>query len=270
MSTSAPAISADPFSWRAALHASGFAFVPAAAVLAALAGTGAALPADWIAFTDSWARLQPDTYMADHGRYRRRRHAVFAVSGAGQFERLPHQAHWQGLDYNPLNGGVERWFAAVEDRIAEGVALQRVLALAHSLFQPLSPQVGAWKVEVHQFRIEATADMAGLPTPEGVHRDGVDWVLVLLIHRHNIAAGTTTIHGQRQESGSVAEGSAPGPTPLSEASREVLGEFTLTTPGDVALVDDQRCFHGVTAVHPLDPTQPAFRDVLVLTFRANT
>ena len=33
------------------------------------------------------------------------------------------------------------------------------------------------------------------------------------------------------------------------------------------LVDDRRVAHGVTAVTPLDPALPAFRDVLVVTFR---
>lgn len=244
-----PALTADPASWRAALRDPGFAFVPAAGFVAALAGEDGVLPSDWTAFTASWSRLQPDTYMADQGRYRRRRHGVYAVLANGMLGQQPHQPHWQGLDYNPLNGGVERWFAPIEEGVADGAALHAVLRLATALFQPLSPTVPAWKVEVHQFRIEATPDMAGLPTPEGVHRDGVDWVLVLLIHRHNIAAGTTTIHGLQ---------------------RELLGEFTLTAPGDVALVNDHRCFHGVTAVHPLDPTQAAFRDVLVVTFKAGS
>jgi hypothetical protein len=37
-------------------------------------------------------------------------------------------------------------------------------------------------------------DEPGQPTPEGVHRDGVDYVLVLMVRRTNIAQGTTTIH----------------------------------------------------------------------------
>ena len=86
-----------------------------------------------------------------------------------------------------------------------------------------------------------------LVVDEGVHRDGVDYVLVLLIQRHNIASGTTTIH-------------APD-------GRE-LGSFTLAAPFDAALVDDERVYHGVTPVEPIDPHQPAYRDVLVVTFRA--
>ena len=32
-------------------------------------------------------------------------------------------------------------------------------------------------------------------------------------------------------------------------------------------MDDDRVFHGVTPVEPIDPAEPAFRDVLVVTFR---
>ena len=51
----------------------------------------------------------------------------------------------------------------------------------------------AWHVEIHQFRIEARSGQDGQPTPEGMHRDGVDWVLVLLVSRVNIASGETSI-----------------------------------------------------------------------------
>ena len=34
----------------------------------------------------------------------------------------------------------------------------------------------------------------GKPTPEGVHRDGVDFVIVVMIKRVNIDSGATTIY----------------------------------------------------------------------------
>jgi hypothetical protein len=103
-------------------------------------------------------------------------------------------------------------------------------------------------VEVHQFRIEARNDAIGQPTPEGMHRDGVDYVLVLLVDRTNIRSGETSIH---------------------DLAGKTLGSFTLTSPLDAALVDDSRVMHGVTPVEPLDPALPGFRDVLVVTFRAD-
>jgi hypothetical protein len=230
--------------WRERLREAGFAFAPGTAVRAALATAGPL--DDWPAFAAAWDDLVVDPYMADAGRYRRRRHAVLHVDAAGTITPQPRQPHFQSIEYNPLHGDIERWFEPIDPAVRDGATMRTVLDAAHRLFGALSPQVAGWRVELHQFRIEASAAMAGKPTPEGVHRDGVDWVLVMMVRRSNIAAGTTTIH---------------------DLDRRGLGAFTLTDPFDVALVDDRRCFHGVTPVQPVDPLRPAHRDVLVATFR---
>ena len=200
---------------------------------------------DWPAFVASWDHMPVDTYMADGGRYRRRRYAVFAAQ-SGALQRQAHQAHFQSLDYNTLNGGLERWFEPIDTAIAQGATMSAVLQFCQQLFSGLAAPDLQWHVEVHQFRIEASAGEAAHPTPEGVHRDGVDYVLVLLVRRQNIASGTTTIH-------------AP--------DGDALGSFTLTQAFDAVLVDDHRVYHGVTPVQPLDASAPAYRDVLVVTFR---
>ncbi len=202
---------------------------------------------DWPTFAASWNDLAVDDYLADFGRYRRRRHAVFRADHNGAITRETHQPHYQSREYNALQGGIERWFEPLENSIVSGASLQTILRLSFSLFGNLAPEVKTWRIEVHQFRIEARPDEPGQPTPEGVHRDGVDYVLVLLVNRINIASGTTTIH--------------------SAAARKLLGSFTLTRPFDAALVDDARVFHGVTPVEAIDPAQPAYRDVLVVTFK---
>jgi hypothetical protein len=58
------------------------------------------------------------------------------------------------------------------------------------------------------------------------------------------------------------------PFDAASAKPPLLGSFTLTQPFDAALVEDRRVMHGVTPVTPIDPTLPAYRDVLVVTFRA--
>lgn len=227
------------------LRQNGFALVRAPRMRAAL---GEAALADWDGFAASWNDLGMDTYMADGGRYRRRRHAVFSVTAEGAV-RKPHQPHYQSRDYNALNGGIARWFAPVEEAIAGHPALTAILATCHGLFDgltPLATRPAAWHVEIHQFRIEAKPGEEGRPTPEGMHRDGVDWVLVLLVHRQNVASGETTIAG---------------------LDKTPLGSFTLTEPLDAAMTDDNRVYHGVTPVTPIDASQPAYRDVLVVTFR---
>ena len=111
-------------------------------------------------------------------------------------------------------------------------SLTTILATCRALFERLAPTRDAWHIEVHQFRIEARSGVEGRPTPEGMHRDGVDYVLVLLIGRRNIQSGVTTIH---------------------DASGRDLGSFTLAEPFDAAWVDDHRVMHGVTPVEPIDP-----------------
>jgi len=227
----------------------GYVFAPAQRMREELNRIGAL--DDWNLFADSWNDLAPDTYLADYGRYRRRRHAVFTAQseGPGQvgaIARAAHQPHYQSREYNALQGGIERWFEPITPSVGASRSLATILQFCHELFRKLTHGIAAWRIEVHQFRIEARIDEPGQPTPEGVHRDGVDYVLVLLVRRTNIAQGTTSIH-------------AP--------DGRMLGSFTLTEPFDAALVEDARVTHGVTPVEPVRPDEPAFRDVLVVTFK---
>jgi len=226
------------------LAESGYAFVRAPAMREALESVGSL--SDWPAFAASWDDLEVDQYLAERDRYRRRRFAVFAIGSDGAIERQPHQPHYQHQDYNRLFGGVERWFAPIEPRVGESQSMLTILRFCDRLFRELAPSVTTWHVEAHQFRIEARSDAPGHPTPEGVHRDGVDFVLVLLANRDNIVSGTTTVY---------------------DLAGTALGSFTLTDPLDAALVDDNRVAHGVTPVAPLDSVWPGHRDVLVVTFR---
>ncbi|MGE4055545.1 MAG: 2OG-Fe dioxygenase family protein [Vicinamibacterales bacterium] len=226
-----------------AIARTGFAFVEAAEMRPFLEAHGSL--ADWKALTESWNSLELDGYMADGGRYRRRRHAVFAAGRHAPPVRQPHQPHYQSTKYNPLHGGIARWFEPMTDALAHSASMRTILAACQTLFGGLAPATERWHIEVHQFRIEARHDEQGRPTPEGVHRDGVDYVLVLLIDRRNIASGTTTVHA---------------------LDGQPLGQFTLQHPFDAALVDDSRVAHGVTPVEAIDPAAPGYRDVLVVTF----
>jgi hypothetical protein len=229
---------------RNAVARAGYAFVEASDMRNALARFGTL--ADWPAFAESWDDLEVDTYMADGGRYRRRRFGVWKADRQGPIERGPHQAHFQTVYYNNLNGGIDRWFKPITEEIGGGATMRTILEYCRSLFGRLAPETARWHIEAHQFRIEARPDELGKPTPEGMHRDGVDFVLVLLVSRRNIRSGTTTVH---------------------DLDKRTLGSFTLTDPLDSAIVDDARRYHGVTPVEPENPTQPAYRDVLVVTFR---
>ncbi|WP_443970036.1 2OG-Fe dioxygenase family protein [Sphingobium sp. CR28] len=202
--------------------------------------------ANWESFGAFWSDLGTDLYMADGGRYRRRRYAAFTGSEEG-ITRKPHQPHYQSRDYNTLNGGVQRWFEPVTTETEHHRVTRSILALCAAIFAAAEARSGQarWSIEFHQFRIETSPDHIGRPTPEGLHRDGVDWVFVMLLRRENVRDGLTVI-------------GAPDGTKC--------GSFLLGDPGDAVLLDDHRILHGVTEIHAVDPALPAYRDVLVVTF----
>ena len=189
----------------------------------------------------SWERLEVDEYLKDGGRYRRRRHSCFIVD-ADSVAQAPHRAHWQSLDYNALHGGMQRWFEPIEPAVSGNAAWRQLLSGLGRWCSALKGE-RPWFVEAHQFRIDTT-DGIGRPTPEGAHRDGVDFVAVLLLARMGIKGGETRVFA------------AAGP----DGQR-----FTLEAPWSLLFLDDERVIHESTPIQPLDGR--GHRDTLVLTFR---
>ena len=196
------------------------------------------------ALLPAWNELPADEHLRDGGRYRYRRHASYRVE-AGVLEDVPHRAHWQSLDYNALHGGMLRWFEAVSDDTRQQPAWSRILtSLGNICDEVRGPD--RWSVEAHQFRID-TGEGIGRPTPEGAHRDGVDFVAVFLLARHLIKGGETRVF------------EADGPTGL---------RFTLEDPWSLMLMDDPRVIHESTPIQPLQEGETGHRDTLVITYRA--
>lgn len=191
-----------------------------------------------------WDDLPPDGYLKDGGRYRFRRHGCFVVDG-DRLTLAPHRAHWQPLDYNALHGGIQRWYVPLAQEMADSPAWKALLlglARVASAIKGEQP----WFIEAHPFRID-TSDGIGRPTPEGAHRDGVDFVAVLLVDRHNIKGGESRVF---------------------EAQGPAGQRFTMTQPWTLLLLDDERVIHETTPIQPLAADERGWRDTLVLTLRS--
>ena len=191
-----------------------------------------------------WNDLPRDPYLKDGGRYRFRRHASYEIKG-NVLTMVPHRAHWQSVDYNALHGGIERWFEPSQTELTNNPAWQSLLVGLARILNSVKP-VTTWFVEAHQFRIDTT-DGIGRPTPEGAHRDGVDFVAVFLLNRVSVKGGETRIF----ESGGSAG-----------------LRFTLTEPWSLLLLNDAKMIHESTPIQPIGPH--GYRDTLVLTFRSNS
>jgi hypothetical protein len=235
-SFAAPSVPVDALPRR--LRERGFAVVAAQGVRA-LCGCDAG---ELDALRGSWDDLALDGYLKDGGNYRRRRHSCFVVDD-GVVAQAPHRAHWQSLDYNALHGGMHRWFEPVRAEVVAQPAWSQLLASLGRFFSQLGG-VRTWYVEAHQFRID-TSDGIGRPTPEGAHRDGVDFVAVFLVGREGIKGGETRVF------------EAEGP----DGQR-----FTLLESWSLLLLDDARVIHEATPIQPLGTA--GHRDTLVLTYRA--
>ncbi|HBF49675.1 MAG TPA: hypothetical protein DDX04_04085, partial [Massilia sp.] len=136
-------------------------------------------------------------------------------------------------------------FEPIEDDTIAQPAWQRLLRALGAVCSNVKGEQ-PWYVEAHQFRID-TADGIGRPTPEGAHRDGVDYVAVMLIDRAGIKGGETRVF---------------------EANGPRGQRFTMTEPWTMLLLDDAAVIHESTPIQPLG--EHGHRDTLVLTWRAGS
>ena len=204
-------------------------------------------PDDMTAWQPSWNRLAVDGFLKDGGSYRRRRHSCFIVDGAA-VTQTPHRAHWQPVEYNALHGGMQRLFEPMELPVVQSPAWSTLLVKLGKLCTQLKPQVQPWFVEAHQFRID-TASGIGRPTPEGAHRDGVNFVFVVMVARLGVKGGESRVF---------------------EIDGPAGQRFTMSEPWALLLLDDERVIHESTPIQPINPegSDTGYRDTLVLTYRA--
>jgi len=193
-------------------------------------------------FRQSWGGLLRDPYLRDGGQYRFRRYSVFHWQH-GALRLLPHEPHYQSSHYNHVHGGFNRQFHAWLPTTVRNPAFTEIIRWTTRQFSTSPAE--RWRIQAHQFRIVARAGEAGKPTPEGVHKDGAEYILIMMMDRHNVSGGVSHIY---------------------DNDMRPIAQGTLETAGDVVLINDRAVYHGVTEIRPADPAQPAWRDVLVLTF----
>ena len=180
--------------------------------------------------------LPVDPYIKDN--YRFRRLSRFTVSG-DKLIKLPHGYFYQSQQYNPLLGDVKREFAELDDALIELDDFKK-LVLAFSDSCKLHPEA---EIGVHQIRISCSPHNYGNPAPEGIHRDGTDFIGIFSVDRENIQGGETHLYTDKKE-------------------KPVFSK--ILNPGELLLVNDHEFLHFTSPIKPTS-AQEGTRDVFVLT-----
>ncbi|MBK8011090.1 MAG: 2OG-Fe dioxygenase family protein [Deltaproteobacteria bacterium] len=192
-----------------------------------------------------WRKLGLDKHMRDGGTYRYRRFSEMEFhAGDGKFSHVPHRAHYQPTEINKLNGGEARWFEPVEEDFFNSPIARAVI---HSLGQALSGCEGnrSLRLNVHQVRIVSDGGREGKPVPEGIHRDGISFGILVLMKRSNIGSG--------------------GHTTIFSPDREPLFERTLLNPGDCILYNDRLFLHDTSPIRSANGDM-ASRDMFIVEY----
>jgi hypothetical protein len=112
----------------------------------------------------------------------------------------------------------------------------------------------------HQFRITSTGSMEGLPTAEGVHQDGAEFVFIMYVNGTNLALGAGESHVYTLEQ---PNGVLDTPEKQNEALSNRVFSHAMTKPFECIVLSDREVRHDNNPVKQDDTSIPATRDVLV-------
>ncbi|NOU89354.1 hypothetical protein GC102_26955 [Paenibacillus sp. LMG 31460] len=201
---------------------------------------------DWKEFAQSFNNQPVDKYMKDNGTYRLRRFATIEYSTSDRsMNFFLDRPYYQPTDINYLNGGVVRHFDPMEAETTDNRFLRGLLQWAFNVVEQLEGSSN-WEVSLHPIRILARTNEQGEPAPEGVHRDGVTYIFMMVVARDNVLGGESTIY---------------------DNERNPLKSVTLQ-PLDLIFADDNKVMHGVSAILP--DGVDGYRDVFVAAFTKKT
>jgi hypothetical protein len=201
--------------------------------------------ATWAGFAHFWDNLPLDRYMRDGGTYRRRRFNRFTFDmDAGTLVPDRNQVFYQSAQVNAFAGGMDRHFDPLESAFIGHPVFPALVRCSANVL----PALPRWSVDVHAIRILGRKDQAGQPTPEGIHRDGQDFVVQICIARSADAVG--------------------GESGIYDPHGRRLFGGTLCQPLEAIVMDDRRVLHGASAFSPAGAADVVTRDMLFFNFNA--
>jgi len=195
------------------------------------------LPAVSQEVLDSYDRCPVDDYMG-HGTRSKRfsQYRLSPTADGWNFERLPHRDYTAFKKFNPIGGGFKRTYEPIE--------VDFTPLIRHGIDQLGLDNSEDWQINVHQNRSSASSATTAPLTPEGVHHDGHEFVMIAVLRKQNVAGAQTRLW-------------KPG-------ADQPFWSGTLEA-GQAVLLDDRAIAHDVTDVESANG-EPAHRDIVIVAF----
>ena len=189
----------------------------------------------------------------DHkdGKYRLRRYSVVELMVEPKFFKLTDvNTFTQSDKYNNFQGNVTREFENLDEEVLESEGFREIVYL----FRTINKLSHGTQVDIHQMRIITFNGKVTQVSPEGVHRDGYDFIAMIGISRYNIKGGHLLVYNNSKEQ--FKGGYLPEDEPFVDLPLD---------SGKMVCVDDRRLWHNATDITPVDCTKPGYMDSLILT-----
>jgi len=201
----------------------------------------------WQMLQGMYPNLPADNYLPNNAKYRFRRYGRFYFRPSeNELMPLPHVDYFQSKDINNVTGGIVRQFDPLLPEMFDNAFLRDLIMFDFEHFSVEDwMKHHTWQVDVHLIRVVASAEFAGHPTPEGIHKDGASFVTVHLAELENADGGEVTIY---------------------DDNKNPIDSFKLENILDAYVFNDQKLWHSAAPITPIDPAHPAIRSILTFDF----
>ena len=143
----------------------------------------------------------------------------------------------QPADINSYLGDIQRTYAPLKDEIVFSESFMSMIFK----FQRMTGWMGDF--DVHQMRLLATNGKTAEPAPEGIHRDGYEFIVPFMVMAENCKGGKPQIYDLH--------------------SKQILANLQ-PLPDMVMVFNDRKMRHFATPITQKDPTRPAYWDAFVI------
>lgn len=193
-----------------------------------------------------WDNLEIDPYLENNISSRKRRIMKLKYNQKDQTLKGVHgdNSFIQNNSINKLFGGKVRYFSEVDQSFCSNFLLKKIIKFVVNKITESSIYIV--NINTHLFRIECNEGKINLPTPEGIHRDGHDFVSQHLISKKNIIGGVSGIYKN--------ENDAP------------IMHKQLYYPLDTIILNDRELKHDVTPILPKLQQNIGYRDMLIIDY----